>query len=76
MPDLIIEGVRPYGAGDPVAVAIDGGVIRSIGPDARRLSAAERIDGNGGIVFPSFVEPHIHLDKTLTRRYPGANAES
>jgi hypothetical protein len=23
MLDLIIEGVRPYGAGDPVAVAID-----------------------------------------------------
>jgi cytosine/creatinine deaminase len=76
MLDLIIDGVRPYGAGDPVAVGIDRGVIRSIEPDARELSAAERIDGNGGIVFPSFVEPHIHLDKTLTRRFPGANAES
>jgi cytosine/creatinine deaminase len=74
--DLIIEGVRPYAAGDPVDVAIDGGVIHSIGPDARQLTAAERIDGNGGIVLPSFVEPHIHLDKTLTRRLPDANAES
>jgi cytosine/creatinine deaminase len=74
--DLIVDGVRPYGAGDPVAVAIDKGVIRAIGPDAGHLTAAERIDGNGGIVFPSFVEPHIHLDKTLTRRFPGANAES
>ena len=76
MLDLIIEGVRPYGAGDPVAVAIDRGVIQSIGPDARQLTAAEHIDGNGGIVFPSFVEPHIHLDKTLTRELPGADAES
>jgi cytosine deaminase len=74
--DLIIEGVRPYGAGDPVAVAIDGGVIHAIGPDARQLTAAERIDGNSGIVFPSFVEPHIHLDKVLTRKFPGANVES
>jgi cytosine/creatinine deaminase len=73
MLDLIIEGVRPYGAGDPVAVAIDRGVIHSIGPGARQLTAAERIDGNGGIVFPSFVEPHIHLDKLLTRQLPGAN---
>jgi cytosine/creatinine deaminase len=73
---LIVEGVRPYGAGDPVAVAIDGGVIHSIGPDARQLTAAERIDGKGGIVLPSFVEPHIHLDKTLTRHRPGGNAES
>jgi cytosine deaminase len=74
--DLIIERVRPYGAGDPVAVAIDRGVIHSIGPDARQLTAGERIDGNGGIIFPSFVEPHIHLDKVLTRQLPGANAES
>jgi cytosine/creatinine deaminase len=76
MLDLIIEGVRPYGAGDPVAVAIDNGLIHSIKPDARQLTAAERIDGNGGIIFPSFVEPHIHLDKALTRQLPGANAES
>jgi cytosine/creatinine deaminase len=76
MLDLIIEGVRPYGAGEPVAVAIDRGVIQSIGPDARQLTATERIDGNGGVIFPSFVEPHIHLDKTLTRHLPGANAES
>jgi cytosine deaminase len=74
--DLIIERVRPYGAGDPVAVAIGGGVIQSIGADARQLTAAERIDGHGGIIFPSFVEPHIHLDKTLTRHLPGGNAES
>jgi cytosine/adenosine deaminase-related metal-dependent hydrolase len=74
--NLIVEGVRPYGAGEPVAIAIDGGVIQSIGSDARQLVPAERIDGNGGIVFPSFVEPHIHLDKTLTRRFPGANVES
>jgi cytosine/creatinine deaminase len=76
MLELMIEGVRPYGAGDPVSVAIDGGVIHSIGPDARRLPAAERIDGNGGIILPSFVEPHIHLDKVLTRQLPGANVES
>jgi cytosine/creatinine deaminase len=76
MLDLIIEDVRPYGTGDAVAVAIDRGVIHSIGPDAPQLTAAERVDGNGGIIFPSFVEPHIHLDKVLTRRFPGADVES
>jgi cytosine deaminase len=74
--ELVIEDVRPYGAGDPVAVAIDRGVIRSIEPDARQLTAAERTDGNRGIIFPSFVEPHIHLDKVLTRQFPGANVDS
>jgi cytosine/creatinine deaminase len=73
--DLIIEGVRPYGAGERVDVAIDRGVIRSIGPDARQLTAGQRIDGSGGLIFPSFVEPHIHLDKALTRKFPGANAQ-
>jgi cytosine/creatinine deaminase len=74
--DLIIEEVRPHGAGDPVAVAIDGGAIHSIGPDAQKLTAGERIEGNGGIIFPSFVEPHLHLDKVLTRQLPGANVDS
>jgi cytosine/creatinine deaminase len=76
MLDLIIEGVRPHGADDRVAVAIDGGLIHSIGPHASELTAAEHLDGNGGIVLPSFVEPHIHLDKVLTRQFPGANVES
>jgi cytosine/creatinine deaminase len=71
--DLIVDDVRPYGAGDSVAIAVRDGVIQAIGPDARKLSARERLDARGGIVFPSFVEPHIHLDKVLTRRLPGAN---
>jgi cytosine deaminase len=49
------------------------GLIQAIGTDARKLPARERLDANGGIVFPSFVEPHLHLDKVLTRRLPGAN---
>ena len=73
MLDLTIEGVRPYGAGDPVAIALRNGVIEAIGPEAERLSATERLDARGGLVLPSFVEPHIHLDKVLTRRLPGAN---
>jgi cytosine/creatinine deaminase len=73
MLDLTIVGVRPYGAGDPVAIAIRNGVIEAIGPEAGRLSATERLDARGGIVLPSFVEPHIHLDKVLTRQLPGAN---
>jgi cytosine/creatinine deaminase len=71
--DLIIDDVRPYGARDSVSIAISNGEIRAMGPDARQLRAGERLGGHGGIVFPSFVEPHLHLDKTLTRRLPGAN---
>jgi cytosine deaminase len=73
MCDLIIENVRPYGGRDSVSIGIRNGLVRAVGPDARKLPATERLDGNGGIVLPSFVEPHLHLDKALTRRLPGAN---
>jgi cytosine/adenosine deaminase-related metal-dependent hydrolase len=48
-------------------------VIEAIGPAAGRLSATEHLDARGGIVLASFVEPHIHLDKVLTRQLRGAN---
>jgi hypothetical protein len=43
MLDLTIEGVRPYGAGDPVAVAIRDGVIEAIVHLAGGQSPAGRV---------------------------------
>jgi cytosine/creatinine deaminase len=71
--DLVVENARPHGDGAPVAIAVRDGVIHSIGA-AGGAPARERLDANGGIVRPSFVEPHIHLDKVLTRHLPGAQA--
>jgi cytosine deaminase len=71
--DLLIENARPNGAGDPVVIAVREGAIEAIGADAR-APARERLDAKGGIVLPSFVEPHLHLDKVFTRHLPGANA--
>ena len=34
--------------------------------------AARRIDARGGLVTTSFVDPHFHLDKVLSRGYLGA----
>jgi cytosine deaminase len=56
-----------------VAIAVRGGAIEAIGPDVG-APALERLDANGGIALPSFVEPHLHLDKVLTRHLPGAAA--
>jgi cytosine/creatinine deaminase len=72
--DLIVEGVRPYGEGEPVAIGMRAGLIEAIGADVGQLDADERLDASGGIVLPSFVEPHIHLDKVSTRHLPGADA--
>lgn len=56
---------------DPVDVGIAQGRIAALAP-VNSLSAAREICANGGLVTPSFVEPHCHLDKTLTRDRFGA----
>jgi hypothetical protein len=48
MLDLLIEDVRPYGADDPVSIAISDGLIRAIGPDVRESAAGERVDAHAG----------------------------
>ncbi|UDF31905.1 UNVERIFIED_ORG: amidohydrolase family protein (plasmid) [Roseateles sp. XES5] len=51
---------------DPDGLAIGircaGGVIEAIGPG---IDAPDAVDGEGRLVVPAFVEPHIHLDKIL-----------
>lgn len=52
-------------------IGIQGGKIVSIGQDGG-ATASRRIDARGGLVTPSFVDPHFHLDKVLSRDYVGA----
>ena len=45
------------------ALAIDRGLILAVGPEAElcaRYSARERLDANGGLVVPGFVDAHTH----------------
>lgn len=51
--------------GGAVAVLCDDGRIISIGPAMEAPHGAETIDGQGRLLMPAFVEPHVHLDKTL-----------
>lgn len=48
--------------GRPTAIRCRNGLIEAIGPD---VAAPGAIDGGGRLVLPAFVEPHVHLDKTL-----------
>jgi len=48
--------------GQPVSVRCAGGKIAEIGP---ALPGAPDMDGGGRLLMPAFVEPHVHLDKTL-----------
>ena len=69
--DLAISSARLRGREDLVDVGIADGRIAAIAP-AESLEAARKICADGGLVTPSFVEPHCHIDKTLTRDRLGA----
>jgi cytosine/creatinine deaminase len=69
--DLTISNARLRGRTDLVDVGVADGRIATIAP-ARTVQAAREIPAGGGLVTPSFVEPHCHIDKTLTRDRLGA----
>ncbi|WP_426245773.1 cytosine deaminase [Nocardioides sp. LHG3406-4] len=60
-----------------VDLEVEDGVVSSLephSPDAGRRGAAVEIDAAGALVRPPFVEPHIHLDATLTAGEPRWNS--
>lgn len=50
-------------SGEATAILCEKGQIVASGTGTQ--GAAEVIDGKGHLVLPAFVEPHVHLDKTL-----------
>jgi len=69
MDDLILRG--GIIAGRPQDLAIQNGHIRQIAPSISGV-ARERLDIDGKLVLPGFVESHIHPDKAFVAdRAPG-----
>jgi len=63
--DLILRNAIPLGGNDPKArvdIGIDAGRIAAIAP--RLAATGKEIDLGGRLIAPSFVETHIHLDKS------------
>lgn len=48
--------------GRTIGIRCKDGRIAAIGPD---VTEPDAVDGGGRLVLPAFVEPHVHLDKTL-----------
>jgi cytosine deaminase len=71
--DLIIRDARLRRSDRLVDIGIAGGRIEAIGP---RITGTpvEEFDAAGHLTTPSFVEPHIHLDKGLTAERARENA--
>jgi imidazolonepropionase len=56
-------GADPAGVGRGFAVAVRGGVVEEVGPQAEVLAAfadAERVDCHGGVLTPGLVDSHTH----------------
>jgi cytosine deaminase len=57
----------------PVDIGIEAGRIVAVEPHLS-ASAAEEIDAAGSLVTPPFVDPHFHMDATLSYGLPRVNA--
>ncbi|MGQ0548694.1 MAG: cytosine deaminase [Armatimonadota bacterium] len=71
--DLIVRRAAVAGWDRPVDIAVRGDRIVGIAP-AITGGAATEIDAAGGLVTPSLIETHIHLDAVLTVGDPRYNA--
>jgi cytosine deaminase len=72
MLDLLVKGGRLVGSRQPADIAIRDGRIADIAPvidgPAQRV-----IDAKGRLVSPPFVDPHFHMDATLSLGLPRLN---
>ncbi|WP_395686405.1 amidohydrolase family protein [Aestuariivirga sp.] len=72
MLDLLVKSGRLVGSRQPVDIAVKDGRIADIAPV---IDAAARrvLDAGGCLVSPPFVDPHFHMDATLSLGLPRLN---
>jgi cytosine deaminase len=63
---LLVRGARLVPGEEPRDLLVLDGVIARVGSRLEAPAGAEVIDAAGGWVRPPFVEPHVHLDATLS----------
>jgi len=70
--DLLVKG-GTLPDGTVADIGIKGAVIAAVG-DLGSAEAGEVIDATGDLVSPPFVDPHFHMDATLSYGLPRINA--
>jgi len=71
-PTLITNASLPDGR-SAQDVLIDAGRIVAVGPQLPSPDGAERIDAQGWLLSPPFVDAHFHMDATLSHGLPRVN---
>ncbi|MDE1549387.1 cytosine deaminase [Jeotgalibaca caeni] len=69
---MLIKNVHIENDEEMVDIRIEDGLIKEIGSNLSS-EGYETLDGEGGMAMPPFIEPHIHLDTTLTAGEPHWN---
>ncbi|MCP2635426.1 amidohydrolase family protein [Microbacterium sp. HD4P20] len=67
-PPVTLRNVRPYGAGEPVDIRIQAGVIAGVAPTGAVEAAGEVVDGGGRWVGPGLWDAHVHFTQHVIRR--------
>jgi len=70
--DLLVGEARLLDRDGLVDLAIDDGRIAEITSAGATTQAERVVDAGGNLVVTPFIDPHFHLDKTLTRDLYGA----
>ena len=71
MPDLLIKNARLPDA-RTVDIAISGGLFEAVEPGIE-VDVGTVIDAAGRLVSPPFIDPHFHMDATLSLGLPRLN---
>ena len=71
---MLVKNIHINGRKGLWQIAIEDGKIARILPNEQQIDfSGDILDGERGIVYPPFVEPHIHLDATQTAGQPNWN---
>lgn len=70
--DLLVQNANLPDGRSGVDIAVSGGRIAAIGPGIA-AEAGETIDASGCLASPPFVDPHFHMDATLSLGLPRMN---
>ena len=71
---MLVKNIHINGREGLWQIAIEDGKIARILPNEEQIDfPGDILDGEQGIVYPPFVEPHIHLDATQTAGQPNWN---